>query len=119
MLKINDISYSIAGRQLLANASATIPSGHKVGIVGRNGTGKTTLFKLITKELGLDDGSIEIPKKMRIGGIAQEAPASNDSLLETVLEADTERTKLLAESEIATDPTRIADIHGRLADIDA
>ena len=119
MLKINDISYSIAGRQLLANASATIPSGHKVGIVGRNGTGKTTLFKLITNELGLDDGNIEIPKKMRIGGIAQEAPASNDSLLETVLSADTERTALLEEAEVATDPSRIADIQGRLADIDA
>ena len=119
MLKINDISYSIAGRQLLANASATIPSGHKVGIVGRNGTGKTTLFKLITNELGLDDGNIEIPKKMRIGGIAQEAPASNDSLLETVLSADTERTALLEEAEVATDPNRIADIHGRLVDIDA
>ena len=119
MLKINDISYSIAGRQLLANASATIPSGHKVGIVGRNGTGKTTLFKLITNELGLDDGNIEIPKKMRIGGIAQEAPASNDSLLETVLSADTERTALLEEAEVATDPNRIAEIHGRLADIDA
>jgi len=119
MLKINDISYSIAGKQLLANASATIPSGHKVGIVGRNGTGKTTLFKLITNELGLDYGNIEIPKKMRIGGIAQEAPASNDSLLETVLSADTERTALLEEAEVATDPNRIAEIHGRLADIDA
>ena len=119
MLKINDISYSIAGRQLLANASATIPSGHKVGIVGRNGTGKTTLFKLITNELGLDDGNIEIPKKMRIGGIAQEAPASDDSLLEPVLSADTERTELLKEAETASDPNRIADIHGRLSDIDA
>ena len=119
MLKIDDISYSIAGRQLLAGASTTIPSGHKVGIVGRNGTGKTTLFKLITGELGLDDGNIEIPKKMRIGGIAQEAPASDASLLETVLEADTERTELLAEADTATDPNRIADIHGRLADIDA
>ena len=56
---------------------------------------------------------------MRIGGIAQEAPASNDSLLETVLSADTERTALLEEAESATDPNRIADIHGRLADIDA
>ncbi|MDG1947613.1 MAG: ATP-binding cassette domain-containing protein, partial [Amylibacter sp.] len=80
---------------------------------------KTTLFKLITNELGLDDGNIEIPKKMRIGGIAQEAPASNDSLLETVLSADTERTALLEEAEVATNPNRIADIHGRLADIDA
>ncbi|MDA9329387.1 ATP-binding cassette domain-containing protein [bacterium] len=119
MLKINDISYSIAGRQLLTNASATIPSGHKVGIVGRNGTGKTTLFKLITNELGLDDGNIEIPKKMRIGGVAQEAPASDDSLLETVLSSDTERTELLKEAETASDPNRIADIHGRLSDIDA
>ena len=113
MLKINDISYSIAGRQLLANASATIPSGHKVGIVGRNGTGKTTLFKLITNELGLDDGNIEIPNKMRIGVIAQEEPAQNDSLLETVLSDDTERKALLEDAEVAHDPIRIADLHDR------
>ena len=119
MIKIEKISFSIGGRKLLDTGNITIPSGHKIGVVGRNGTGKTTLFKLITNELGLDDGNIEIPKKMRIGGIAQEAPASNDSLLETVLSADTERTALLEEAEVATDPNRIADIHGRLADIDA
>ncbi|GLQ34134.1 glycosyl transferase family 1 [Amylibacter marinus] len=119
MLKIEDISFSIAGRQLLSGASATIPQGHKVGIVGRNGTGKTTLFKLITGAYGLDDGSISIPKKARIGGIAQEAPASDDSLLETVLAADTERAELMAESETCTDPDRISEIHTRLMDIDA
>jgi ATP-binding cassette, subfamily F, member 3 len=119
MLRINDISFSIEGRPLFEGASAVIPTGHKVGFVGRNGTGKTTLFNLITDKLVLEDGTITVPKGARIGGVAQEAPASDLSLLETVLEADTERTALLAEAETATDPTRIGDIHGRLADIDA
>jgi ATP-binding cassette, subfamily F, member 3 len=119
MLKIKDISFSIEGRPLFSGASATIPTGHKVGFVGRNGTGKTTLFKIITGEHVLEGGEISIPKGSRIGGVAQEAPASNDSLLETVLAADTERTELLAEAETATDPLRIGDIHTRLHDIDA
>jgi ATP-binding cassette subfamily F protein 3 len=119
MIKLHDISYSVEGRALLENASATIPAGHKVGLVGRNGTGKTTLFRLIRGELSLETGSIEIPKQARIGGVAQEVPVNDVSLLETVLAADTERAKLLAEAEHATDPNRIADIQTRLADIDA
>ena len=119
MLKINDISFAIEGRPLFDRASTIIPTGHKVGFVGRNGTGKTTLFKLITGEYSLEGGDITIPKGARIGGVAQEAPASQSTLLETVLEADTERTALLAEAETATDPGRIGDIHMRLADIDA
>jgi len=119
MLKINDISFSIEGRPLFTGASATIPTGHKVGFVGRNGTGKTTLFNIITGEYVLEGGDISFSKGARIGGVAQEAPASDDSLIDTVLMADTERTALLAEAETATDPTRIGDIHTRLADIDA
>ena len=76
MLRIDDISYSVAGRPLLENASATIPEGHKVGIVGRNGTGKTTLFRLIRGELTLDTGEITLPHRARIGGVAQEVPSS-------------------------------------------
>ncbi|MEM7439170.1 MAG: ATP-binding cassette domain-containing protein [Pseudomonadota bacterium] len=119
MLRISDISFSIAGRPLFEGASATIPAGHKVGFVGRNGTGKTTLFRLIEGHMPLDTGEIEVPKRARIGGVAQEAPGTQTSLLDTVLEADTERTALLAEAEVATDATRIADIQMRLADIDA
>jgi len=119
MLKIDDIRYSIAGKPLFEGATATIPTGHKVGLVGRNGTGKTTLFKLIHKELALDGGALSVPKGARIGGVAQEVPASQDSLLDTVLAADTERASLLAEAETATEPGRIADIQTRLADIDA
>ncbi|MYM54326.1 ABC-F family ATP-binding cassette domain-containing protein [Thalassovita mangrovi] len=119
MLRIQDLSYSIEGRPLFEGASATIPTGHKVGLIGRNGAGKTTLFKLIKGDLHADGGSISIPARARIGGVAQEVPGNEVSLLDTVLAADTERAALMAESETATDPGRIADIQTRLADIDA
>ena len=119
MLKIEDITYSVEGRPLFEGASATIPTGHKVGLVGRNGAGKTTLFRLIRGELALEGGTITLPSRARIGGVAQEAPSSETSLLETVLQADTERASLLAEAEHATDPHRIAEVQARLADIDA
>ncbi|MDG1472434.1 ATP-binding cassette domain-containing protein [Pseudosulfitobacter sp. SM2401] len=117
MLRITDISYSVSGRPLLAGATAVIPDGHKVGLIGANGAGKTTLFKLIRGELVLDAGEITLPSKAKIGGVAQEVPASATSLLETVLAADTERAELLADT--TQDPTRIAEIQTRLTDIDA
>ncbi len=119
MLSIRDISFSMEGRPLFEGASAQIPTGKIVGVVGRNGTGKTTLFRMIRGELPLDGGEIETPRRTRIGGVAQEAPASDDSLLDTVLAADEERAALLAEAETAADPHRIADIQTRLVDIDA
>ncbi|MBT8417046.1 MAG: ATP-binding cassette domain-containing protein [Silicimonas sp.] len=119
MLRIDDIRFSIEGRPLFEGASATIPGGHKVGLVGRNGTGKTTLFRLIRGELALEGGTISVPRNTRIGGVAQEVPGSETSLLDTVLEADTERAALLAEADTATEANRIADIQTRLADIDA
>ncbi|MDO5369257.1 ABC-F family ATP-binding cassette domain-containing protein [Paracoccus sp. (in: a-proteobacteria)] len=119
MLRIDDISYSIAGRPLFDHASAVIPTGHKVGLVGPNGAGKTTLFRLIRGELALDGGAIGLPARARIGGVAQESPATDVSVLDTVLAADTERHALMAEAETAADPHRIAEIQTRLADIDA
>ena len=119
MLRIDDITYSVEGRPLFEGATATIPTGHKVGLVGRNGAGKTTLFRLIRGELALDGGEIELPPRARIGGVAQEVPATGSSVLDTVLDADTERAALMAEAEHATDPHRIAEIQARLADIDA
>jgi len=119
MLKISDITYSVEGRPLFEGASATIPAGHKVGLVGRNGAGKTTLFRLIRGELALEGGEIALPSRARIGGVAQEAPSSSTSLIDTVLEADTERAALMAEAEIATDPHCIAEVQDRLNAIDA
>ncbi|MEX4007582.1 ABC-F family ATP-binding cassette domain-containing protein [Neoaquamicrobium sediminum] len=119
MLIINDISLRIAGRLLLDHASLTLPAGSKAGFVGRNGTGKTTLFKAITGEMPTETGSISFPKNTRIGQVAQEAPGTEEPLIEIVLKADTERLALLAEADTATDANRIAEIQMRLADIDA
>ena len=117
MLKLENISYSVAGRNLIEDASVSIPTGHKVGLVGRNGTGKTTLFRVIRGELPLDTGSFTLPSRARIGGVAQEVPGNEVSLLNTVLAADVERATLLADT--STDPARIAEVQTRLADIDA
>ena len=119
MLRLSDLSYAVDGRPLLDHASAVIPTGHKVGLVGRNGAGKTTLFRLIRGELAPDGGEIEVPRGARIGGVSQEVPGSEETLLATVLAADTERAALLAEAEVATDPHRIAEVQARLADTDA
>jgi ATPase subunit of ABC transporter with duplicated ATPase domains len=62
MLHINDLSYRIQGRPLFEHATAGIPDGHKVGLVGRNGTGKTTLLRLIAGEIHPDDGTIGFPR---------------------------------------------------------
>ncbi len=114
MLHINDLTYRIEGRPILDGATAAIPDGHKVGLVGRNGAGKTTLLRLLKGEIAPDDGSISMPRNARLGHVAQEAPGGDDSLIDWVLAADTERASLLAEADHASDPHRIAEIQMRL-----
>jgi ATP-binding cassette subfamily F protein 3 len=119
MLQIADLTYRIAGRSLFERASATIPDGARVGLVGKNGAGKTTLLRLILREIDADGGEIQLTSGLKLGTVAQEMPSVSDSLVDFVLKADRERTALLAEAEHAGDPQRIADIHHRLADIEA
>jgi ATP-binding cassette subfamily F protein 3 len=119
MLHINDLTIRIAGRLLLEQATVAIPERHVVGLIGRNGAGKTSLFRAILGELSPEGGSVGVPRGRRIGALAQEAPAGPESLIDTVLAADVERANLLAEAETALDPARIADIQTRLADIGA
>ncbi|WP_163271507.1 ABC-F family ATP-binding cassette domain-containing protein [Chelativorans alearense] len=119
MLTINDLSLRVAGRLLIEHASLTLPAGTKAGLVGRNGTGKTTLFRAVTGELAPETGAVGLPKGTRIGQVAQEAPGTEEPLIDIVLKADTERERLMREAETAEDPHRIAEIHVRLADIDA
>jgi len=119
MLEIADLTYRIAGRTLLDSASAFIAAGWKVGVVGRNGTGKSTLLRLIAEEAQRPGGAIRLTRGARLGFVAQELPASDTPLMELVLAADLERAALLAEAETATDAHRIAEIQTRLADIEA
>ncbi|MDF0519600.1 ABC-F family ATP-binding cassette domain-containing protein [Bradyrhizobium yuanmingense] len=119
MLAITDLSIRLAGRLLIDQSSVQITPGSRVGLVGRNGTGKSTLFKVIRGELGAEHGSVTLPPRWRIGSLAQEAPNGPESLISVVLKADLERDALLTEAEHATDPHRIAEIQTRLVDIDA
>jgi ATP-binding cassette subfamily F protein 3 len=119
MLHINGLTYRLGERLLIDDATAALPSGSRVGLVGRNGVGKSTLFRLIRGELSSEAGSITTPKGARLGSVEQEAPGGAETLIDFVLSADAERSQLIAEAESATDPERIAEIQMRLVDIDA
>src|ERR1700748_2784712 len=110
MLSITDISIRIAGRLLIDGSSAQIVPGARVGFVGRNGVGKSTLFHAIRGELPTETGTITIPPRWRIGSLAQEAPDGPESLVNVVLKADLERDSFLAEAETAHDQHRIPEI---------
>ena len=119
MLAIDNIVVRIAGREILSGATANLPAGRRIGLVGRNGAGKSTLFNVILGHLHPDDGDVSWPSAWKVGAVAQEAPGTDTSLLDTVLEADTERTQLLADAEHETDGHKLGDIYHRLEAIDA
>ncbi|OYY70392.1 ABC-F family ATP-binding cassette domain-containing protein [Sphingomonas sp. 28-63-12] len=119
MLNINGITVRLGGRTILDRASASLPPKSRVGLIGRNGAGKSTLMKVMIGQLDPDDGEIEMPRKTRIGYIAQEAPSGTTTPIEAVLAADTERAALLAESETCEDPDRLGEVYERLMAIDA
>jgi ATP-binding cassette subfamily F protein 3 len=119
MLVVEGVSLRLGGNLILDRASASLPPKARVGLVGRNGAGKSSLLKLIAGLYEADGGSIEAPSGTRIGYLAQEAPGGEATPFETVLAAATERASLLAEAEYAADAHRIADIHERLNAIDA
>src|SRR3984885_15178494 len=119
MLVIDEISLRVAGRLLIEQATVQIPDGARVGLIGRNGTGKSTLFRAIAGDIAPEHGTIAVPTRARIGRLPQEAPDGPERLIALVLAADRERAALIAEAEAAHDPHRIAEIQTRLADIGA
>ncbi len=119
MLTINGITVRLGGRTILDRATAAIPPGSRVGLIGRNGAGKSTLMKVIIGQLDPDEGEIEMPRRTRLGYIAQEAPSGTATPFETVLAADAERARLMDEADHCTDPHRLGDLHDRLLAIDA
>ncbi|KAF0226901.1 MAG: ATP-binding cassette subfamily F member [Beijerinckiaceae bacterium] len=119
MLTLNELTYRLGPRLLIDNATIALPNGARCGLVGRNGCGKSTLFRLLLGEIAAESGTFALPRGAKMGHVAQEAPGGPVTLLDYVLAADTERTALLAEAETATDALRISDIQTRLYDIGA
>lgn len=121
MLTISNLDFQVEARPLFESATAQISAGWKVGLVGRNGTGKSTLLRLIREDVEnpRNDSAIRLNTGARLGWVAQEVAATDETILDVVLAADTERHALMQESETATDPDRIGEIHERLLDIDA
>lgn len=121
MLTITNLDYAVQGRPLFSQASAFIASGWKVGLIGRNGTGKSTLLRLIREEVESPspDGSIRLNKRARLGWVAQEVDPSDDTIMDVVLAADQERHALMKASETETDPDLLGEIYERLTDMDA
>ena len=119
MLRIDNLTYRIGARVLFDGAAAAINPGHRVGLVGRNGTGKTTLLRLITGAIEPNSGTIEMSAGWKFGITTQEAPGGDDSLLDTVLAADRELSQFSRQAETETDPAKLAQIHERLGDLEA
>ena len=118
MIKLKNLTVRIAGRTLIENLTLTLNEGHHYGLVGRNGTGKSTFFKVLLQTLHQDEGQLEIPSRIRIGHVAQEAPAGDTTPLEAVMAADVERLQLLARLEDEAEVHNMADIYERLIAID-
>jgi ATP-binding cassette subfamily F protein 3 len=119
MLHLNDVTLRIGGRLLLERASVHLPAGQRTGLVGANGSGKTSLLRLILGELTPDGGEVRLRRGARVGWVAQEAPGGARTPREAVLDADRERARLLRAAETTTEPGAIAEIQTRLADIGA
>ena len=119
MLTINGLTVRLGGRTILDRASAAMPPGAHIGLIGRNGAGKSTLMKAVIGMIDADEGSIDMPRRTKVGYIAQEAPTGTATPFETVLAADVERAKLMEEADVCSDPHRLGDIHDRLLAIDA
>jgi len=119
MLEVNKISYSVSQRKLFEDASFKIPNGHHVGLVGKNGIGKTTLFNLIDKSLGLDEGEINLQKDKKLSVLQQEIPQSNLSILEYVISSNSGVQELIREFESSTNQNRIIELSSILEDLGA
>ncbi|WP_421931311.1 ABC-F family ATP-binding cassette domain-containing protein [Phenylobacterium sp.] len=118
MLQIHELVFDSWGRRFFDEATISLPVGSKVGLVGRNGVGKSTLFKLILGQLHQGSGEIGYPKAARIASVDQEHPATPVTLLDTVLAADVERETLMASLDTA-EPEHLGEIYARLSDIGA
>ncbi len=117
MITFSDIQLLRGGKPLLDQASATIQPGEKVGLVGKNGCGKSTLFALLKDELSVDAGNFQKPAHWELAWVAQETPAIERSAIDYVIDGDREFRQLekqLAAAELADNGTLVAELHGKI-----
>jgi ATP-binding cassette subfamily F protein 3 len=115
MIQFSDVSLMRGSKVLLRDANAVVYPGHKAGLIGANGCGKSTLFALIKGELHTDQGDFNIPKNWQIVSVAQETPAVERSALDYVIDGDKQYRKLqtqLAAAEQTHNGEQIAHLHG-------
>ena len=120
MITFSDIQLLRGGKPLLDQASATLHPGDKIGLVGKNGCGKSTLFALIKDELSIDAGSFSKPAHWEMAWVAQETPALERTAIEYVIDGDREYRGLedqLQKAEVADNGTLVAEIHGKIETI--
>lgn len=113
MIDINDITVRVGSKVLLDHASAHVSDSQKVGLVGANGCGKSTLFRVLLGQQETETGDIYFPRGSRVATVAQEQNDIDIHILDFVLAADKERTELLARLQNASE-FELAEIHERL-----
>ena len=122
MIEIKNLTLQRGLKVLLSQASATITPRQRIGLIGKNGTGKSSLFALLKNEITHDSGEISIPKNWKFAAVSQETPALDISALDYVLQGDTDFQRLqaaLQRAEAENNGALIADYHAQLEEIDA
>jgi len=122
MISLQDISLRLGSQLLLDETDLTVYSGQKVGIIGRNGTGKTSLFKLLMGEISPDTGELDMPKDLRKSQMHQETLGSSRSAVDYVIDGDSKFRlieKQLLQAEQDHDDNRMAHLHSELELLDA
>ena len=121
MISLNNISLMRGNQLLIADSSLTLSGGQRIGIIGRNGAGKTSLFKALEGDIPLEQGAIEVPNGLRTSTMSQETPGSQRSALEFVIDADTAYRTLeraLQQAEADDDHAAMARLHSELDNIE-
>ena len=122
MIQFRNLTLARGARRLIEDANLQIHAGWRVGLVGANGSGKSSLFALLRGELHADHGDCEVPAGWRIATVAQETPALEVQAIEFVLDGDVELRQIerdLAAAESAHDGHRTGELHARLHEIGA
>ena len=122
MIRFSQLTLSRGAKPLLEGADLSLNPGERVGLIGANGSGKTSLFALLRGELHADKGDVDFPAHWRIAHVAQETPALERAAVEYAIDGDTALRRIeseLEEAEKANNGHRIAELHAALADADA